>query len=177
MYSTLLLALLFGCVVYASATQPSTAWEAPFCKKKSKSLYPTQYLYEKREEFIPLINGSGSGSRRPKNMRIRIRISNTALKSLDRTGTILITQVLISLHCDRSLARGGTTTTTRGRRGVARATAPRGWSQTSLSARHSLSSSQTRWVTISKNCNTKTTFILVDKKAWLLESATIRYST
>jgi hypothetical protein len=47
--------------------------------QKSKALYPTQLLPEKREGSgagsIPLANGSGSGSRRPNNMQIlRIRI-------------------------------------------------------------------------------------------------------
>jgi hypothetical protein len=72
--------------------------------KKSISLYTTQHLYEKREGSgsIPLTNGSGTGSRRPKNMRIlqiriwlRIRIPNTDFKT-DVSQTWIVNMRLVT---------------------------------------------------------------------------------
>ena len=44
-------------------------------------------------ESIPLTSGSGSGSRRPKNMWIRIRIRNTAFKSVSICERLPINQL------------------------------------------------------------------------------------
>jgi hypothetical protein len=54
-----------------------------------QALFQSQHLFEKREGSgagsgsVPLTNGFGSGSGRPKNMRIQIRILNTAFEDRD----------------------------------------------------------------------------------------------